>query len=436
MPDHPLRQILHNEVHARPYERIGAPAQISHQVMLVTPEQSQQAYMHLRELLANLHLPAPEANSMFHTEQIGPVRLRWERHGEFVSYTFITHDPTGADGALFARCACDRISADWRARIPGLLLCANHVAVLPESELQNEALPDFSMVLDVDALVGAEVADGQAQVLTDLRIAADGFTRFIVLSKAMSVRRRGRLVQRLLEIETYRLLSLLTLPLARELTPRLAKYEQELMSIMEAIGGNRAEDDPQRDHDTLDRLTRLASTVEGEYAASHARFTAANAYYDLVNRRVADLREKPIFGLQTIGQFLERRLAPAMQTCAWAARRQQALSERVARCSNLLRTRVDVAMQQQNRSLLASMNRRQYLQLRLQQTVEGLSVAAITYYIASLVGHLFEAAEPWLHVKPKLAEGLSIPLIALLVWFGLQRMHHRLERASENRDGP
>lgn len=436
MPDHPLRQILHNEVHARPYERIGAPAQISHQVMLVTPEQSQQAYMHLRELLANLHLPAPGANSMFHTEQIGPVRLRWERHGEFVSYTFITHDPTGADGALFARCACDRISADWRARIPGLLLCANHVAVLPESELQNEALPDFSMVLDVDALVGAEVADGQAQVLTDLRIAADGFTRFIVLSKAMSVRRRGRLVQRLLEIETYRLLSLLTLPLARELTPRLAKYEQELMSIMEAIGGNRAEDDPQRDHDTLDRLTRLASTVEGEYAASHARFTAANAYYDLVNRRVADLREKPIFGLQTIGQFLERRLAPAMQTCAWAARRQQALSERVARCSNLLRTRVDVAMQQQNRSLLASMNRRQYLQLRLQQTVEGLSVAAITYYIASLVGHLFEAAEPWLHVKPKLAEGLSIPLIALLVWFGLQRMHHRLERASENRDGP
>lgn len=435
MTDHPLRHVLHNEIHARPYERIGAPAQISHQVMLVTPEQSQQAFAHLSELLGNLHLPAPSADSMFHTEQIGPVRLRWERHGEFVSYTFITHEQTGPDGPLFERCACERISADWRARIPGLLLCANHVAVLPEADLQGQALPDFSALLDVDALVGAEVADGHAQVFTDLRIAADGFTRFIVLSKSMSPRRRGRLVQRLLEIESYRLLSLLTLPLARELTPRLNQYEQELMSIMDAIGGNAASDDaePQRDHDTLDRLTRLASTVEGVYAASHGRFTAANAYYDLVNRRVADLRERPIFGLQTIGQFLERRLAPAMQTCAWAARRQQALSERVARCSNLLRTRVEVAMQQQNRSLLASMNRRQYLQLRLQQTVEGLSVAAITYYMASLVGHLFEAAEPWLHIKPKLAEGVAIPLIALLVWFGLQRMHHRLERASENR---
>jgi len=435
MSEHTLRHQLHNEIHARPYERVGAPAQISHQVMLVNPSESQQAFLHLCELLGNLHLAAPNANSMFHTEQIGPVRLRWERHGEFVSYTFITHEQIDSERALFAHCACDRISADWRARIPGQLLCANHVAVMPESELGCDAMPDFSAVLDVDALIGADVADGHAQVFTDLRIAPDGFTRFIVLSKPISARRRGRLVQRLLEIETYRLLSLLTLPLARELTPQLNLYEQDLMSIMDAIGGNNASDDAeaQRDHKTLDRLTQLASTVEGVYAASHGRFTAANAYYDLVNRRVTDLHERPIFGLQTIGQFLERRLAPAMQTCAWAARRQQALSERVARCSNLLRTRVEVAMQQQNRGLLASMNRRQYLQLRLQQTVEGLSVAAITYYMASLVGHLFEAAEPWLHIKPKLAEGISIPVIALLVWIALQRMHHRLERASENR---
>lgn len=435
MLEHPLRQQLHNEIHARPYERVGAPAQVSHQVMLVSPEESQQAFAHLSELLGNLHLPSPSPASMFHTEQIGPVHLRWERHGEFISYTFITHEQIGPAGPLFEHCACDRISADWRARIPGLQLCANHVAVMPEIELDFDALPDFSAVLDADALVGADVADGHAQVFTDLRIAPDGFTRFIVLSKPISARRRGRLVQRLLEIETYRLLSLLTLPLARELTPRLDRYEQDLMGIMNAIGSNGATDDAeaQRDHRTLDRLTQLASTVEGVYAASHGRFTAANAYYDLVNRRVADLHEKQIFGLQTIGQFLERRLAPAMQTCAWAARRLQTLSERVSRCSNLLRTRVEVAMQQQNRSLLASMNRRQYLQLRLQQTVEGLSVAAITYYMASLVGHLFEAAEPWVHIKPKLAEGISIPIIALLVWFVLQRMHHRLERASESR---
>lgn len=432
MLEHPSRQQLHNEIHARPFERVGAPAQVSHQVMLVDPDESYRAFEHLSELLGNLLLPPPSPGSMFHTEQIGPVRLRWERHGEFVSYTFITHEQLGPEDPMFDRCACDRISAEWRARIPGQRLCANHVAVMPEAEVACDAPPDFSAVLDADALVGSDVADGHAQVFTDLRIAPDGFTRFIVLSKPMSERRRGRLVQRLLEIETYRMLSLLTLPVARQITPQLNQYEQDLVSIMDAIGRN-DDADPQRDHRTLDRLTQLASSVEGLYAASHGRFTAANAYYDLVNRRVGELHEKQIFGLQTIGQFLERRLAPAMQTCAWAARRQQALSERVSRCSNLLRTRVEVAMQQQNRSLLASMNRRQYLQLRLQQTVEGLSVAAITYYMASLVGHLFEAAEPWLHVAPKLAEGVSIPIIALLVWLGLQRMHHRLERSGEGR---
>ena len=38
-------------------------------------------------------------------------------------------------------------------------------------------------------------------------------------------------------------------------------------------------------------------------------------------------------------------------------------------------------------NLLGAMNRRQQLQLRLQATVEGLSVAAITYYIVGLVGY-------------------------------------------------
>lgn len=431
MQDHALRHILHNEIHARPFERIGAPAQVSHLVMVVDGEQSRAAYGHLCDLLTTLHLPMPAEGAMFHTEQIGPVRLRWERHGEFVSYTFITHDDLGPHDPLFVRCACDRISADWIAGIPGSRLCANHVALMPEDELACDAVPDFSAVLDVDALVGCEAADGQAQVFTDLRIAADGFTRFIVLSRPMSERRRGRLVQRLLEIETYRLMSLLALPLARELTPKLNGFESDLVSIMDDIGRGARDGEAAGAHDhlTLTRLTRLASVVEGVYAASHARFTAANAYYDLVNRRVADLHERQIFGLQTLGQFLDRRLAPAMQTCAWAARRQQSLSERVSRCSNLLRTRVEVAMQQQNRGLLASMNRRQHLQLRLQQTVEGLSVAAITYYMASLVGHVFEAVEHWTHISPKIAEGVSIPVIALLVWLGLRRMHRRLERA-------
>ena len=96
---------------------------------------------------------------------------------------------------------------------------------------------------------------------------------------------------------------------------------------------------------------------------------------------------------------MDRRLSPARATCEWATRRQDALSQRVSRISNLLRTRVEIEQQQSSQALLAAMNTRQDLQLKLQATVEGLSVAAITYYIVGLVSYLAKGAHglgwPW-----------------------------------------
>lgn len=424
MNEYALRQQLHNEIHARPYERLITPLQISHMTFLADTQVQSQSHRHLCQLLINLHLPLPEEGSGFYVADLGTVRLRWERHGEFTSYTFIRQGLTADTASWFERCACADVSAEWRESIPGALLSANHIALLPDDQGANWPQPDLSDVLDADALVASEVADGQARVYTDLRIHADGFARFVIVSRGISPRRRGRLAQRLLEIETYRMLSLLALPAAREITPLLAQHEQELAQIMDEIRSSQ----PGHDRQTLERLSQLASIVESLYAQHHARFTASTVYYDLVNRRIADLREQQFMGLQTLGQFLDRRLAPAMQTCSHVIRRLQGLSERISRCSNLLRTRVEVQVQQQNRELLASMNRRQYLQLRLQQTVEGLSVAAITYYASSLVGHLFEAVHRWVHIDAAIAQGWSIPIIALGVWLGLRRAHQRLAK--------
>ncbi len=423
MHEHALRQQLHNEIHARPFERLSAPALVSHMAFLADAAQQAQAHEHLCRLLDDHHLPRPAADSSFYSAQVGPVRLRWERHGEFVSYTVIRPGLPEAASEWFAGTAALALSESWRKAIPGALLCAIHVALPAEIAASRDwAAGDLDAVLDAEALVASEVADAQARVFSDLHIHADGFARFVVLTREISARRRGRLVQRLLEIETYRLLALLTLPVARSIGPQLAGFERELAQIMDAIRSAEGE----RDRPTLEQLSRLASAVEGLYAQHHARFTAAAAYYDLVGRRIQDLHEVPFGGLQSIGQFMDRRLSPAMQTCAHTARRLQGLSERISRCSNLLRTRVEVQMQQQNRELLASMNRRQSLQLRLQQTVEGLSVAAITYYTSSLVGHLCAAAQPWLHIDPEVAQGWSIPGLALLVWLGLRRAHRHL----------
>jgi uncharacterized membrane-anchored protein len=272
-------------------------------------------------------------------------------------------------------------------------------------------------------LVGATVADAHGTVYTDFALHADGCSRMVLLAGDLSPRRLGRLVQRLLEIDTYRMAALLGLPAARESSALLGVAEEELAALAEAIRVAGRDEEPQ----LLDRLTRLAGQVESHYAATHSRFSASAAYFELIDQRLQDIKEAKLPGLQSLGEFIDRRLSPARATCAWAVRRQDALSQRVSRISNLLRTRVEIEQQQSSQALLATMNRRQDLQLKLQATVEGLSVAAITYYIVGLVSYLAKGAHAigW----PFTAEGTAacaIPVVALAVWLSLRRLHARL----------
>ena len=217
--------------------------------------------------------------------------------------------------------------------------------------------------------------------------------------------------------------ALLGLPAAREVSGALVHAESDLARIAAEIRSAQQQTEPE----LLRRLTHLAGEVESLYARTHARFSASAAYFELVQRRIHELHEKRIHGLQTLGEFMDRRLAPAMQTCAWAARRQQALSERISRTSNLLRTRVEIEQQQSSQALLDAMNRRQQAQLLLQSAVEGLSVAAITYYGAGLVGYLAKGVhEAGVNLRPELVVAVSIPLIAFAVWRGIRRLHHKV----------
>ncbi|KAB7578929.1 DUF3422 domain-containing protein, partial [Verminephrobacter sp. Larva24] len=180
----------------------------------------------------------------------------------------------------------------------------------------------------------------------------------------------------------------------------------------------------------LDRLTRLAGQVESQYAATHSRFSASSAYFELLDRRIQDIAESRLAGMQTIREFMDRRLTPARSTCEWAVRRQDALSRRVSRISNLLRTRVEIEQQQSSQALLTTMNQRQDLQLRMQSTVEGLSVAAITYYIVGLVSYLAKGAQKlgW-PLSPETTAALAIPVVAGGTWCLLRRLHRRVFHA-------
>jgi uncharacterized membrane-anchored protein len=124
---------------------------------------------------------------------------------------------------------------------------------------------------------------------------------------------------------------------------------------------------------------------------------------------------------------MQRRLDPAIATVAASAMRLASMSLRVERASALLRTRVDIATESQNQQLLAKLTRGQELQLRLQGTVEGLSIAAISYYVVSLLLYGAKAAKAaGVPVNPEIAVGALIPLVLWAVWRTTRRIHARL----------
>ncbi|MBC7548183.1 MAG: DUF3422 domain-containing protein [Polaromonas sp.] len=418
---YPQRESLHNEVHARPPEGMAAPLAITHVVMLVDAAQRDTSRAHLATLLSGRHLPSPDAASTHVRMDMGPYRLRWEMHTEFVTWTFVRPlDPSTAASHAGAT-ASQVVPQKWLAELPGHCLTSMHLWVLPINTSDSQAL--VQQLLQEETLVASTVADGCGEIYTDFAIHPDGLSRMLLLVGAMAPRRLGRLVQQLLEIETYRMAALMGLPAAREASNVLASAERELAALAESIRSASRDEEPQ----LLNRLTRLAGQVESQYAASHSRFSASSAYFELVDMRISDVAESRLAGLQTIREFMDRRLSPARSTCQWAVRRQDGLSQRVSRISNLLRTRVEIEQQQSNQALLAAMNQRQGLQLKMQSTVEGLSVAAITYYIVGLIGYLAKGAKElgW-PLSYEVTTALAIPLVALGVWWFIRRIHLRL----------
>ena len=418
---HPLRAALHNEVHARPYERMQAPLSISHLAFVCGAEGQAADRAHLEALLRDHHLPLPAPGASHLSVELPGCRLRWERHTEFVSYT-VTR-PSSADEGPDARPAYAALPAHWLAALPGELLVATNVQVrVPGSEPLRQLADRW---LDPESLVGANVAEGDLQVYSDFRLHADGYGRWLigVLNPAITPRRLGRYLQRLLEIDTYRMMALLGLPVARDVARRLDELERQLASLADASQGSSSEEAA-----LLDSLTLLAREVEAIYARHHSRFSASSAYFDLVEQRIVELRESRLESLQTVQEFVDRRLKPAVTTTAWASRRLGALSERVSRASGLLRTRVEIEQEEQARRLLSAMNARQGLQLRLQAAVEGLSVAAITYYGAGLVGYLAKGAEAiGVTVHATVVVAIAVPVIALSAWLGMSRLRRRIE---------
>lgn len=424
--EHKQRRMLNDEVHARPPDHLPTPASLSYIVRMPARESSRDSSptQILNDLLQRFGVQQQVEATKHLKARLGNVRLRWEKHTEYNRYTFA--GPGNSDDA-FSFSDNTTLPGDWLQSMQGEVLVGVHAAVvaLPNWDQDLDGLSE--RYFDGNTLIGSNVADGRAIALTDLVIREDGFSRLLVINEAMPDAQCGRVVQRLLEIETYRMLALLALPIAQQLSPVLDESEAELAAIGEAL----VNAESQQEQPLLDRITRLSAASQHRHLRNTYRFAAADAYYEIVKQRIHELRESRIPGLQTFEEFTNRRLTPAVKTYRAVYQRQQSILEQMARATKLLSTRIDIDRQQQNQSLLASMNRRAKAQLRLQATVEGLSVAAVTYYLVGLIGVLADSGSAFgLPLNRALVMGISIPLIAGTAYLGIRRIRRNISQES------
>lgn len=403
-PNHPDRLELADEVHARPPEAIRTPAVVTYVALTVSQEDRPREFAHIAALCARFGAAGPKSDAAHFTVDLDRVRLRWERHGEFSNLTFYAN-PSAIGADLASPLA--GLSEDWLAQFPGATVFAAHATIEPLGE--DEPAPDpASLPFGRDIVVGSSIGGGAGFAFSDFRVGADGFSRFALFNRRFTERQAGRMLQRLFEIETYRMMALLALPIARAQSGRLRSVEQALLSLTHDIMGQALTEETM-----LQQLTMLAAEVEAELASSQFRFGACKAYSDLVHRRIAELREQRLPGVQTIEEFMDRRFMPAVATCASISQRLRDISERVSRASSLLSTRVGIATERQNQLLLASVERRAGLQLRLQQIVEIVSIVPITYYMTGIVGYVARALNGvGYSIDVEVAEGVGIPIIA------------------------
>ncbi|GIZ53972.1 DUF3422 family protein [Noviherbaspirillum aridicola] len=436
--NHPLRIPLAAEVHSRPFMFLGAPEAITHLAVYMgeggepSPGGANDQHALLAGLCAHFGVAPPSAEARYFFHEFGRFRLKWECHTEFATYTFAARQERGtAVGDAFAGVPLQLIPQDWLLSLQGKLMVGAHL-YLDTSGLPS---PDYAAqarsVFEGRLLAGSRVLNG-GEIWTDFLVQSDGFSRFLVRDTGLQEQQAGRLVQRVLEIETYRMMALLGFPRAQRAIPQLNGIEDELETLTSAMvdtDGKPQLGDDQADAEQalLNMITRLAARTEKLALENSYRFSASQAYFKLVQARIEELRETRIEGFPTVEEFMERRLAPAMHTCQAVSRRQEILAERIARTNDLLRTRVGITQERQNRRILESLNARAAQQLRLQQAVEGLSVVAISYYLTGLLGYAIKAAKvAGLPLNPELATGLVLPFVAAGVWLGLRRMRGRL----------
>lgn len=423
--DHPLRYKLANELHARPFPSLTAPCRaiflaLKHPQEAASRDRSQDL-VHLMALLDRYGAAHPQPGATHYSGKIGQHTLKWEQHTEFVTYTVFL---AGLGDKAFDPTDFDVFPADWLDTAQGVRVTSAMLRILPRPEdaQVDQALTDWFVP---ESLAVSAVLDDDAVVAGDFRIDPSGHQRFAVFVRSgVGERRAGRIAQRLCEVETYKAMSMLGFTRVHQVGPRLGEIDSELTGLMDLMVTQSGQEEV-----ILRALLKVSTELESLSARMSFRMGATGAYEAIVNQRIEVLREVRYKGRQTFAEFMMRRYDPAMRTVKSAQQRLDSMVQRATRAADLLRTQVEVGRSAQNQQLLQSMNQRAELQLRLQETVEGLSVVAISYYAVSLVGYLLYPLAGAVGLSKGMLTALVVLPVVASVWGIVRRIKHKVEQS-------
>jgi len=423
---------LSNEWHARPPLELPAPFRCSHVVTLTSEGELAERRREFGALCADFGRPGPAEGARYHASEIGTYRIKWEGHTEAVSHTILV---PGQGAPPFGECAIDFVEPAFREHLLGSMFVGVHVEVVrPPGEADPFGYELARSLLGSDSVYGGYMSARTAVVWSAFTLDARGFVRILIVDLERNDDRIARLLQRLLDLETYRMLAMLALPEAREVMGSLSELEPELDEIVRRLA-EESEEGSYRS--ALSRIIHVAAQVEHLLSSRAYRFAAARAYRSIVERRCTEVQDEVLGDHQRYTNFLLRSFQPALRTCDAAERRAQDLAERVSRAAELLDTRVDLIQQEQSRQMLASMARSARMQVKLQQAVEGFSIVAISYYGVGLLAYVLKSAKAlgW-PVDPDLLSGLGAPLVVAAVWWTVRRVRRSLDLRHEAEEIP
>ncbi|MCW1402933.1 DUF3422 domain-containing protein [Novosphingobium sp. MW5] len=421
LDEHDLRRPLVKEMHLRSWPPFDAPCHVVQLVRLVDRDYEFASDARLNKVVSGpLQLGARHTNG----ELTGGVHFTCERHNEATTTTLFSLSGTDELEWDIHRVTSLREPLQWACSLPGKVMRATHILICRDEAEAEALLPSigFSRQELVSCYIGGSEKTRGARIWSDFRIHENDFGLTLMAANDLPREELSRWAQRLQELGNYRNLALLGLPLAREGWDRLDATEEGLASLARNVLEASADDTV-----ILDEITTLTMRLARDSASIDYRMDATEAYGAIVLDRLADLNVGKVSGFQSLVDFTQRRLLPALRTCQAHRRRSAQLEQRLQEFAALLRTRVETRIERQNAMVLVSMERNSERQLRLQQLVEGLSVVAISYYAIGILEHFATSIRNVFDLDLHYGVSASAPLVFVIVWMLIRRAKSRLE---------